>query len=68
MAKRSYRWNETTPGPTTWSDVGSLVAAHIEQEFLDHAKRDVILERLGLTPQAIAEDTVAALARNTSTP
>ena len=33
MAKRSYRWNETTPGPTTWSDVGSLVAAHIEQGY-----------------------------------
>ncbi len=39
----------------------------VEQEFLDHAKRDVILERLGLTPQAIADDTLAALARNTAT-
>ena len=39
----------------------------VEQEFLDHAKRDVILERLGLTPQAVADDTIAALARNTST-
>ncbi|MCW2799555.1 MAG: dxs [Aeromicrobium sp.] len=36
----------------------------VEQEFLDHAKRDVILKRLGLTPQAIAEDTLAALSRN----
>lgn len=26
----------------------------IPQEFLDHAKRDAILERIGLTPQAIA--------------
>ncbi|GAA2068690.1 1-deoxy-D-xylulose-5-phosphate synthase [Aeromicrobium halocynthiae] len=38
----------------------------IEQEFLDHAKRPVILERLGLTPDAIAQDTLAAWARNTS--
>ena len=38
----------------------------IEQEFLDHAKRDVILKRLGLTPQAIADDTLAALSRNTA--
>jgi 1-deoxy-D-xylulose-5-phosphate synthase len=35
----------------------------IEQEFLDHAKRDVILARLGLTPQAVADDAVSALAR-----
>jgi 1-deoxy-D-xylulose-5-phosphate synthase len=40
----------------------------VEQEFLDHAKRDVILKRLGLTPQAIADDTLAALARNTAKP
>ncbi len=39
----------------------------VEQEFLTHAKRDVILERLGLTPQAIADDTLATLARNTAT-
>ncbi|MCW2816928.1 MAG: 1-deoxy-D-xylulose-5-phosphate synthase [Nocardioides sp.] len=26
----------------------------IPQQFLDHAKRDVILERIGLTPQALA--------------
>jgi 1-deoxy-D-xylulose-5-phosphate synthase len=32
----------------------------IPQEFLDHAKRAVILDRIGLTPQAIARDTLAA--------
>ncbi len=37
----------------------------IAQEFLDHAKRPVILERLGLTPDAIALDTVRAWSRNT---
>jgi 1-deoxy-D-xylulose-5-phosphate synthase len=37
----------------------------VEQEFLDHAKRDVILERLGLTPRAVAAATITALARNT---
>ena len=31
----------------------------IPQEFLDHAKRAVILDRIGLTPQAIARDTLA---------
>jgi 1-deoxy-D-xylulose-5-phosphate synthase len=36
----------------------------IEQQFLDHAKRDVILNRMGLTPEAIANDIVAASARN----
>ena len=30
----------------------------IPQEFLDHAKRAAILERIGLTPQAIALDIV----------
>ncbi|MEO6604761.1 MAG: 1-deoxy-D-xylulose-5-phosphate synthase [Aeromicrobium sp.] len=40
----------------------------VEQEFLDHAKRDVILGRLGLTPEAIAADTLAAIARNTTKP
>jgi 1-deoxy-D-xylulose-5-phosphate synthase len=34
----------------------------IPQEFLDHAKRDAILERIGLTPQAVARDTVEAIA------
>jgi len=33
----------------------------IPQEFLDHAKRPAILERIGLTPQAIAHDTITAL-------
>jgi 1-deoxy-D-xylulose-5-phosphate synthase len=38
----------------------------VEQEFLDHAKRDVILGRLGLTPQDVADDVLAELARNTA--
>jgi 1-deoxy-D-xylulose-5-phosphate synthase len=33
----------------------------IPQEFLDHAKRGKILDRIGLTPQAIALDTIAQL-------
>ena len=33
----------------------------VEQEFLDHAKRDVILGRLGLTAQAVADDTLARM-------
>ena len=33
----------------------------VEQEFLDHAKRDVILERLGLTPGAVAAAALRAL-------
>jgi 1-deoxy-D-xylulose-5-phosphate synthase len=36
----------------------------VEQEFLDHAKRDVILTRLGLTPDAIAADIEASFPRN----
>ncbi len=49
------------------ADILTPIQVHgVEQEFLDHAKRDVILERLGLTPQAIADNTVAALARNTA--
>ncbi|MGQ2911315.1 1-deoxy-D-xylulose-5-phosphate synthase [Aeromicrobium sp.] len=35
----------------------------VAQEFLDHAKRPVILERLGLTPDAVAADTRAAWQR-----
>jgi 1-deoxy-D-xylulose-5-phosphate synthase len=35
----------------------------VAQEFLDHAKRPVILERLGLTPDAVAADTRAAWSR-----
>lgn len=34
----------------------------IPQEFLDHAKRAVILERIGLSPQAIALDIVHEIA------
>ena len=50
------------------ADLDVPVRVHgVEQEFLDHAKRDVILERLGLTPAAIVADTVTALARNTPT-
>ena len=30
----------------------------IPQEFLDHAKRAAILERIGLTPQALARSIV----------
>ncbi|HWV27595.1 MAG TPA: 1-deoxy-D-xylulose-5-phosphate synthase [Aeromicrobium sp.] len=38
------------------------VSVHgVTQEFLSHAKRPVILERLGLTPDAIAASTTAAL-------
>ncbi|MET0952661.1 MAG: 1-deoxy-D-xylulose-5-phosphate synthase [Aeromicrobium sp.] len=37
----------------------------VAQEFLDHAKRNVILGRLGLTAEAVAGDTLEALARNT---
>ena len=33
----------------------------IPQEFLDHAKRDRILERIGLTPQALARGIVEAM-------
>nr|MCW2727162.1 dxs [Aeromicrobium sp.] len=36
----------------------------VEQEFLDHAKRDVILGRLGLTARAVVDDTLAALDRS----
>ncbi len=38
----------------------------VEQEFLDHAKRDVILRRLGLTARAVADDTLAAITRNSA--
>ncbi|MET0448322.1 MAG: 1-deoxy-D-xylulose-5-phosphate synthase [Aeromicrobium sp.] len=36
----------------------------VEQEFLDHAKRDVILDRLGLTADVVADETLVVLARN----
>ncbi len=35
----------------------------IPQEFLDHAKRAMILDDLGLTPQALARDIIAAVSR-----
>ncbi|GAA2104320.1 1-deoxy-D-xylulose-5-phosphate synthase [Actinomadura alba] len=37
----------------------------IPQEFLDHAKRAEILSDIGLTPQALARDITAAVARVT---
>lgn len=36
----------------------------VDQQFYEHAKRAVILERLGLTPEAIATDTVKTLIGN----
>ncbi len=48
-------------------DAGSEVCVRVhgvEQEFLDHAKRAVILERQGLTPEAVADDIAATLRRN----
>ena len=40
---------------------GSMVpiCLSVAQESLDHAKREVILERMGLTPEAIVADTIA---------
>ncbi|MET0928102.1 MAG: 1-deoxy-D-xylulose-5-phosphate synthase [Aeromicrobium sp.] len=38
----------------------------VEQEFLDHAKRDVILGRLGLTAATVAADTLIVLGRNSA--
>ncbi|TCJ00108.1 1-deoxy-D-xylulose-5-phosphate synthase [Aeromicrobium sp. IC_218] len=47
--------------------IDTPVAVHaVAQEFLDHAKRDVVLGRLGLTPEAVAADTLDRLGRNTS--
>ncbi|AWB92160.1 1-deoxy-D-xylulose-5-phosphate synthase [Aeromicrobium chenweiae] len=49
------------------ADIETPIRVHgIEQEFLDHAKRDVILGRLGLTAQAVADDTLARLGRNSA--
>jgi 1-deoxy-D-xylulose-5-phosphate synthase len=48
-------------------DAGSQVPVRVhgvEQEFLDHAKRDVILTRLGLSPESIATDIEASFPRN----
>ncbi len=36
----------------------------VDQQFYEHAKRAVILERLGLTPEAVATDTVKTLIGN----
>ncbi len=38
-----------------------ILVRGVEQEFLDHAKRDVILERLGLTPRSVADAALSAL-------
>jgi 1-deoxy-D-xylulose-5-phosphate synthase len=35
----------------------------IPQEFLDHAKRDVILQRIGLTGQGLARDVIEMIAK-----
>ena len=54
----------TTPASTT-----PFRLHGIPQEFLDHAKRAVILERIGLTPQAIAlgiVEDMTALAEGTA--
>ena len=47
------------------ADVLTPIRVHaVDQKFYGHAKRNVILERLGLTPQAVAADTVARLNGN----
>jgi 1-deoxy-D-xylulose-5-phosphate synthase len=40
----------------------------LEQEFLDHATRDAILEAAGLTPQHLARQLTEAVARRTPEP
>ena len=40
-----------------------IVVRGVEQQFLDHAKRDVILERMGLTPRGVADAALAALGK-----
>jgi len=45
------------------AEISTPVRIHgIPQRFLDHAKREAILERIGLTPQAIALDVITRLA------
>src|SRR5690606_20981888 len=47
--------------------VSTPVQVHaVDQEFLDHAKRAVILQRQGLTGPAIASATLHRLTRNTT--
>ena len=42
--------------------IATPVRVHgIAQQFFEHAKRDVLLERVGLTPGAVTEDALAAL-------
>jgi 1-deoxy-D-xylulose-5-phosphate synthase len=49
--------------------VGTPVRLHgIPQEFLHHAKRAAILEQIGLTPQAVALDTITRLSALTLDP
>ncbi len=49
----------------TAAGVTTPVRLHaIPQEFLGHAKRDVILERIGLTPQAIALEVVELMSQD----
>ncbi|MBW9205262.1 1-deoxy-D-xylulose-5-phosphate synthase [Mumia sp. zg.B17] len=44
------------------ADVRTPVRVHgVTQEFFDHAKRAVLLERMGLTGEAVAADTLARL-------
>jgi len=44
------------------ADVRTPVRVHgVTQEFFDHAKRDVLLQRMGLTGEAIAADALARL-------
>ena len=46
------------------SDAGLAVPVRVHaiaQEFLPHAKRDVLLERLGLTAPAVADDALRTL-------
>ncbi|TIC83872.1 1-deoxy-D-xylulose-5-phosphate synthase [Nocardioides sp. GY 10113] len=52
------------------NDAGVHVPVHlhgIPQEFLDHAKRAVIMERVGLSAQAIALDVVHAITADPDT-
>ncbi|WGX99810.1 1-deoxy-D-xylulose-5-phosphate synthase [Nocardioides sp. QY071] len=51
------------------ADVRTPVRIHgIPQDFLDHAKRAAILERIGLTPSAIALEVLHDIARDSADP